>query len=62
MLRECSIGPSQLPIVSFGQFCKTPSRSRYKRFNAERQSNEALPTEVNYLFNVGKGRLTEYLT
>lgn len=56
MLWECSITPSQLPIVSFGQFGKIPLRNRYMRFNAERQLNEALPTEVGSLLKVSKGR------
>lgn len=59
MLWECYIGPSQLPFVSFGQFSKTSSRSRYKRVSAERQLHDALPTEVNNLFNVCKGRVAE---
>lgn len=54
MLSECSIGPSQLLIVSFGQFGKTPSRSRYWRFNGERRLIDAWPTEVGSLLNVGK--------
>jgi len=32
-------------------------RYGYKRVSAERQLHDALPTEVNNLFNVCKGRL-----
>ena len=59
MLWKCNIGPSQLPFVSFGQFGKTLSRSRYKPFNGEWQLCDALPTEVVSLLNVSKGRQSD---
>ena len=56
MLRECSIGPERLPIVSFGQFSKMSARTFISDSTPNGSLKTALPTEVVIWLMSAKGR------